>query len=449
MPRKKASEEDAAPPPVCDLRGHPIHYLEDSTESHMRRVDIREMMALSKKPDESGRLLLHEELWRAKPNEDVIETLLEVEPKRIRKRDPHSGCLPIHIACLNIHSIDSGLLVILLDAWPDSIKEPDATGYLPIHKALMANPINTQPPNLDNITMIVEAYPEGIHKPNRRGEYPLHCAVQAKRPFSEIVDLLIELGGKRICDVQDKYGHTPLHNAVTRKGVEALMVVETLVEQAPQTCKHQDVRGMLPLHWAVSRLEPKLEYLIELIDSYPFAVIQKDEFGKMPIDRILAYGNDRCASSMNFLNETYEKMLGVRKETIRFWEEDFLGKAPHVSKLKAPNQAPRPTPYTFGTHDWTLSDLNSNERTMAVLIFRQRLQRKLIAEDRVPSDEDLRVYVLNLRHEFVKRGAKCVAAFGPPLSETNGGGPISGPHAKWWLAKIALPDWDPSGKKKK
>jgi ankyrin repeat protein len=444
MPRKK---EEEPLPVVRNHKGIEIHYDENTTESMMRRVGIREMMELALKPDEGDRLLLQEELMRAKPNEDIIETLLEVEPERIQKRNPESGCLPIHIACLNIHSIDPGILLILLDAWPASIQKEDYHGFLPLHKALMANPINNKPPNLDNITMIVEAYPEGIKLQNKRGQYPIHCCVEAKRPFSQIVDLLIELGGKWICDVEDKFGKTPLHKAVTRSGPEALMIVEALVEKAPQCCKHQDERGMLPLHWAVSRKEPLLDMLMELIDAYPFAVIQKDNDGKMPVDRILAYGNDRCASSMNYLNTTYEKMLVIRKETVKFWEEDFLGNAPHVSKLKAPNQPPRPTPYTFGSHDWCLTGLNNTERQMALLIYRQRIQRKLIQEDRTPTDEDLRIYLLNLRHEFVKRGGK-VECFGPPLSETNGGGPISGPHAKWWLAKIYLPDWDPNGKQK-
>lgn len=444
MPKKQDVEEL---PPVLNHKGIPIHYDEKANENLMRRVDVREMMELAKKPDEDGRLLLQEELYLAKPNEDIIETLLEVEPERIKKRNPDSGCLPIHIACLNIHSIDAGILVTLLDAWPESIQMVDYHGFLPLHKALIANPVNNQPPNLDNITMIVEAFPDGINKQNKRGQYPLHCAVEAKRAFSQIVDLLIELGGKFICDVHDKFGHTPLHKAVTRSGPEALMIVEAMIENAPQTCRHRDTRGMLPLHWAVSRKEPLLDMLLELVDTYPFAIIQKDNDGKLPVDRILAYGNDRCASSMNYLNTTYEEMLIVRKDTIKFWEEEFLDKAPHVSKLKAPNQPPRPTPYTFGRHDWCLSELSNTERQMALIIFRHRIKKMLVDQDKAPTDEELRVYLLNLRHEFVKRHGK-VECFGPSLSETNGGGPISGPDAMWWLARIYLPDWDPSGKQK-
>ena len=147
----------------------------------MRRISVRDMMSLAKKPDADGRLLLHEELAQAKPNEDVIEVLLEVEPDRIKKKKTGSGLLPIHIACMNINSIPSDILVLLLDAWPDSIRKQCNYGFLPLHKAIMANTIGKNPPNMDNIAIILEAFPEGVHVANLRGQYPLHCAVESKK----------------------------------------------------------------------------------------------------------------------------------------------------------------------------------------------------------------------------------------------------------------------------
>lgn len=442
MSRKK--EEEVEIPPVTNLKGHPIHYDENTTENWMRKVSVRDMMELAKKPDTEGRLLLHEELDRAKPNEDIIEVLLQVEPERIKKKKPVSGLLPIHVACQSIHSISSDVLMTLLEAWPDSIKQQCNFGFLPLHKALMANMIGNQPPNIDNITMIVEAYPEGVGIQNNRGQYPLHCCIENRRPNSELVDLLIDLSGKWICDVEDKMGHTPLHKAVSRKkDPEISSIVETLVEKAPQCCKHPDKLGMLPIHWAVSRQEPVLEVLIELMEAFPLAIFHKDNSGKMPYDRVLAYGSWRCGSTMSYLNNFYEGFLDKRKLIKKMWEEDFIKNAPHLSKLKAPNQAPRVAPYTFGTHDWCLSELTHTERQMALIIFRYRVTKKLLS-----TELEMRVFLILLRHEFVKRGGK-VECFGPPLNETNGdGGPISGPHAKWWLAKIYLPDWDPNGNNK-
>lgn len=174
-------EEEVVPDPVTNLKGFPIHYDESTNENHMRRVSVRDMMALAKKPDVDGRLLLHEELAQAKPNEDIIEVLLEVEPDRIKKKNPKSGCLPIHIACININSIPSDILVLLLDAWPDSIKTQCNYGFLPLHKAILANVIGNNPPNMDNITMVLEAYPEGVYMTNLRGQNPLHCALESKK----------------------------------------------------------------------------------------------------------------------------------------------------------------------------------------------------------------------------------------------------------------------------
>ena len=440
MARRK---EEVLDDPVTNLKGFPIHYDEKTTENFMRRVSVRDMMALAKRPDAEDRLLLHEELAQAKPNEDIIEVLLEVEPARIKKCKPGSGCLPIHIACLNIHSISSEILIILLDAWPESIKTPCLHGFLPLHKAVCANVIGKNPPNITNISMILEAHPEAVYMQNSIGQTPLHCALEAKKLFSDVIDLIIQASGKKICSVVDRYGSTPLHKAVTRKkGAEENLIIETLVENEPGACMVSDHLGMLPLHWAVSKLEPVLDVLIELLDAFPYGIFHRDNTGKLPVDRILAFGNQRCGSSMNYLNTIYEQFSQKRKAVIKMWEEDFLGNAPHVSKLKAPNQAPRPTPYAFGAHDWCLNELNNTERQMALIIFRGRLQRKLLC-----SDDEAYVYLLLLRHVFVQRGGK-VECFGPSLAETNGGGPVKGPLAKWWLAKIVLPDWDPSGNMK-
>jgi len=435
----RRSEVEAVPVPVANLKGFPIHYDENTNENLMRRVSVRDMMALAKKTDPPGRLLLHEEIAQAKPNEDIIEVLLEVEPERIRKRKPGSGCLPIHIACINIHSLPAELLVLLLDAWPESIQKQCSYGFLPLHKAVMASAIGKHPPNTHNLTIIIEAYPEGVHVPNLRGQYPLHCAVEAKRVSSDLVDMLLQAGGKKnVCSVVDRFGYTPLHKAVCRKkGPEERMIVEALVEKYPEAAKIPDQQGMLPLHWAVSVQEPVLEVLMELMDVFPYAIFHKDDTGKLPLDRILAYGDKRCGSSLNYLNTIYESFVRKKTDVIKMWEQDFLHKPPHISKLKAPNAAPRPTPCTFGTHDWTLKELNHTERQMALIIFSVRVQRKMLCKD-----EDIAIYLLLLRAEFVKRGGH-VECFGPSLATTDGGG--AGPGAKWWLARIELPPWDHHG----
>jgi len=437
-------EEVAVPDPVTNLKGFPIHYDENTNENLMRRVSVRDMMAFAKKPDPPGRLLLHEELAQAKPNEDIIEVLLEVEPERIKKRKPGSGCLPIHIACLNINSLPSDLLVLLLDAWPESVQKQCNFGFLPLHKAIMANTIGQHPPNMHSLALVLDAYPNGVHVPNLRGQYPLHCAVEAKTVSCELVDLLIQAGGKKnVCAVVDRFGYTPLHKAVGRKkGPEERMIVEALLERYPEAAKVPDRQGMLPMHWAVSMLEPVLEVLIELMDAFPYAIFHKDDAGKLPLDRILAYGNKRCGSSMTFLNTKYEMFIRKKTDIIKMWEQDFLNKPPHINKLKAPKAAPRPTPYAFGTHDWTLNELHNTERQMALIIFSFRVQRKMTC-----TDEDMTIYLLLLRAEFVKRGGY-VECFGPSLAETSGDGPIAGPKAKWWLAKIELPPWDHHGQLK-
>ena len=64
----------------------------------------------------------------------------------------------------------------------------------------------------------------------------------------------------------------------------------------------------------------------------------------------------------------------------------------HPSQLKAPGQAPRPTPYTFGEVDWCLTDLTHTERQMALIYYGRMVRRKLMC-----SDEEMKDFYLGLR----------------------------------------------------
>ncbi len=52
MARRKEQEE--LEEPVTNLKGHPIHFDENTTENWMRRVSVRDMMELAKRPDPEG-----------------------------------------------------------------------------------------------------------------------------------------------------------------------------------------------------------------------------------------------------------------------------------------------------------------------------------------------------------------------------------------------------------
>ena len=125
-----------------------------------------------------------------------------------------------------------------------------------------------------------------------------------------------------MCRKQDSHGHT-LHKAV-QKGTEAQMVFDMLIEIYPAAAKIEDARGMLPLHHAVCPIAPHIETIYELVETYPEGVLHRDKnldmsivtdhAGRYPMDIILTKGDDRCGTTKDLLNKTYEKLvLGKRK----------------------------------------------------------------------------------------------------------------------------------------
>ena len=306
------------------LGNRPLYVDENSTEMRMRKDSVRDMIKMAEEPDPEGRNLIFEELDRAKPNEDVLEALVAGDPKRMKKMDSAKH-LPLHIACNHIHSIDPDILLFLMEKDPDAIQKPNKHGWLPLHKAVACSLCHNRPPNVDNISMLIEAYPEAVGKKTKKMQFPLHLAISepSRKMSSEVIEMILN-AEPRVCRKQDSYGHTPLHKVVRRKGTEAQMAFDMLIETYPAAAKIEDARGMLPLHHAVCPIAPHIETIYELVETYPEGVLHRDKThdmsivtdhaGRYPMDIILTKGDDRCGTTMDLLNKTYEKLvLGKRK----------------------------------------------------------------------------------------------------------------------------------------
>jgi len=280
-----------------------IHFDANSNETLMRRVSIPEMFLLAKSPDPEDRLLLNEELSQAKPNEDVIEALLKYYPDRIKMLNS-SKELPLHVACNNINTIDSGILLLILESYPAAISVANKFGLLPLHKAVRA-PL-PKLPVFDNISMIIEAYPKGLEARNIDGQLPLHIACTA--PLSSVLVEQLAEGYKAGLLISDLYGQNPLHKAVCYTGTEAATIVTYLIESQPKAAGRTDKDGKLPLHWAVSRDKPVLDIVIDLIDAHEEGVMQCDHSGLLPVDVLLRRGNNRCGATMSLLLATFNKL---------------------------------------------------------------------------------------------------------------------------------------------
>jgi len=322
-------------------------FASETTESLMRKVSVQEMMELATRPDPAGRLLLHEELSRAKPDRRVLQELLRRFPERIRATN-ESKSLPLHVAALNIHTLDKATFELIIEAWPEAVGKPNALGLLPIHKAVMAKLPRSTPPNMAQLERLVTAHPPGLMAKNKEGMTPLHLFINYHvKPLAEIVEFLMEKQPKA-AEVIDAYGHTPLHKLVSKKPDEEIInCLTTVIDAFPAALLQGDLYGRVPLHWAVMcRDKPDLEIVAELVENAPQAVNKKDKEGLKPIQRLMSRGNNRCGATCLMLaqkeEELAQKRVGHRKELEKehlHEEEQFKKMLPSNPKYHATRQS--------------------------------------------------------------------------------------------------------------
>ena len=284
-----------------------------TTEMWMRRVSVAEMMELARSPDPPGRLLLNEELSRAKPDRKVVAELLKHFPERARQEND-SGSLPLHVAASNLHSIETSVLQLVLEANPNAPRHANAFGLLPIHKAVCAPKIKSTPPQTWHLQLLIDAYPQSLLTVNRENATPLHLILaNVPKPQSELIEYIL-LREPMAAAKADIYGHYPLHKLCGKAPSEEIIdCLTTVIDAYPEAAKLQDIEGRTPLHWVCSvRDKPDLEMLGEVVDAYPEAVDVEDKAGFKPLDRLMNRGVDRCAASCLLLATKEEELYKAR-----------------------------------------------------------------------------------------------------------------------------------------
>ena len=285
-----------------------------TTELWMRRVSVADMMELARSPDPPGRLLLNEELSRAKPDRKVVAELLKHFPERARQENG-SRSLPLHVAVSNLHSIETSVLQLVMDANIDALRHANAFGLLPIHKAVCAPKIKSAPPQTWHLELLVDAYPKGLLAVNREKATPLHLILaNVPKPQSELIEYIL-LREPQAAAKADIYGHYPLHKLCGKAPSEEIIdCLTTVIDAYPEAAKLQDNEGRTPLHWLCSvRDRPDLEMLGEVLDAFPEAVDVKDSAGFKPLDRLMNRGADRCAASCLLLAAKEEELYKARQ----------------------------------------------------------------------------------------------------------------------------------------
>jgi hypothetical protein len=128
----------------------------------------------------------------------LIQLLIHLYPAGLRAVDPHTGMIPLHLACRSCampgkskspESLSSVMLQfvrIALKAFPHSTKVADAAGRLPIHHAIMMGaPFAV-------VKLLVHQDPGSVLSPDQDGNTPLLHAHRVY-PFGDPVMSLLEL----------------------------------------------------------------------------------------------------------------------------------------------------------------------------------------------------------------------------------------------------------------
>ena len=174
--------------------------------------------------------------------EGIIRCLLEYFPAAASANN--GGWTPLHCVCYN-KNVRNGIVQLLIDAAPDSIRSVTNMGNMPLH-ILCSNQYVDEMTAIEISKLLIEKYPEAVrHADNDGGWLPIHIASQWRS--SEFCRVLIEAypGSKRI---STNTGALPLHHACY-KG--SLATAEYLYHQYPDAIHHAAAGGDYPIHSAI------------------------------------------------------------------------------------------------------------------------------------------------------------------------------------------------------
>jgi len=287
-----------------------------AVEAMMRRISVSDMLELAKKEDPPGRYLLHEELSRAKPDKRVVSELLKHFPSRASQVN-ESGSLPLHVAAANVHSIETSVLQMVLDAHPSGSKHANKLGLLPIHKAMTAPVLRSTPPQTWHLELLIDAYPPGLMARTQEKATPLHVLISSQRRIcSEIIEYVL-LREPLAASRADIYGQYPLHKICAKANAanteQIVDCLTTLIDAYPKAASEPDKQGRTALHWLVCvRDKPDLEILSEVLETAPECCEMIDCDGFKPLDRLMNRGPDRCGASCLLLATKEEELYKAR-----------------------------------------------------------------------------------------------------------------------------------------
>ncbi len=167
---------------------------------------------------------------------------------------------------------DPEVVAFLVESFPDSLRQPDGCGRLPLHLAAggacSASLLES---------LLSAGQPEDAARRDDKGLYPLHYAALERAPISK-VKALLQAPGLDLTAGNFASRHTALHWAC-RHGAPSECIL-AILQACPSAAGLFTLQRTLPLHFAAG-LPPSV--VGALLRAYPSAVRERTVDGQLPL----------------------------------------------------------------------------------------------------------------------------------------------------------------------
>eukprot|EP00027_Filamoeba_sp_ATCC50430_P004138 CAMPEP_0168542068 /NCGR_PEP_ID=MMETSP0413-20121227/1149_1 /TAXON_ID=136452 /ORGANISM="Filamoeba nolandi, Strain NC-AS-23-1" /LENGTH=703 /DNA_ID=CAMNT_0008571917 /DNA_START=186 /DNA_END=2294 /DNA_ORIENTATION=- len=167
--------------------------------------------------------------------------------KKLLSEADAEGQLPIHKA---MKFPNSKVVQSFLDFYKKNsfdINQPDQLGYTPLHNILTNSEIESS----IILQMLTDFTDLKVDACNKENNTALHffCKAYTRTECTEIGELIIQKGGKKLVNWKNQYGETPLHKAIFNQVVRLLMI-DLLIRNGADVNVKND-KGETSLHYAI------------------------------------------------------------------------------------------------------------------------------------------------------------------------------------------------------
>lgn len=219
-----------------------------------------------------------------------VQNIITIDPIAPRLADAETGNNSFHFLLSRSFSAEviTNILNVMLISGLEGLRKANRQGELPLHVYL-----STQwSLNSSVIQLLLQSYPEAAARANNIGLIPLFLCVMREDSSADICRLLCKanpLGPSTL----NSTGSYPLHFAC-RRSKPNFDLIQILLRRHPLAASHVNSHGLLPLHCLCAASDDcKVAQL--LLSVYPAAVSAVDRQGRTPLHlAVLAVGKEHA-----------------------------------------------------------------------------------------------------------------------------------------------------------